>query len=278
MNEIKVRVNAKINLTLDILGEYGVGYHELDTIMASIGIYDIVECRKADDIMVMMDSRLQNENNTAYKVAKMCYDKFGVGLCHIDITKGIPFSAGLGGSSADASATLYCLGKLYGLTESQLDEVARAVGSDVAFMLKGGIMHAKGKGDDLSALPFHDYCLVVAKGRSGAMTKQVFEQYDLEPERSSHTADYISAENECDRLRSLGNALQKPAIKCVPEIENTITKLQKYSNVVCMSGSGAGVFAVVPDMDYANALVEKLRKQFSYIKACKVLDYGIKEL
>ena len=104
---MKVRVNGKINLTLDVVGSFGEGYHKLDTVMASIGIFDIVEVNLSDKICVFMDTRECDESNTAFKVAKICHEQYSIPPLKIEITKGIPFCGGLGGSSADASAVLY---------------------------------------------------------------------------------------------------------------------------------------------------------------------------
>ena len=139
---MKVRVNGKINLTLDVVGSFGEGYHKLDTVMASIGIFDIVEVNLSDKICVFMDTRECDESNTAFKVAKICHEQYSIPPLKIEITKGIPFCGGLGGSSADASAVLYCVQKMFGLAAKEIARVAEKVGSDVSFILQGGLCRA----------------------------------------------------------------------------------------------------------------------------------------
>ena len=282
MDKIKVKVNAKINLSLDVLGLYNGGYHELDMVMASIGIYDVVKCEKSNKITVKMNGKLSNEHNTAYKVCKLCYETYGVGLMNVSISKRIPFSAGLGGSSADASAVLFCIGRLYGLTYEQLYPIACKVGSDVVFMMNGGIMRAKGKGDDLLRLPFHDYYLVVAKGKHGTRTKDVFDEYDKSPEKTNYTESYVNAKNNLERYSSIKNALYNASKKCNGEIEETYNILKKYSDIVCMSGSGASCFAVFDSIEKANDVANSIRCEnyanLSYVKACRVQNFAIKEI
>lgn len=279
MDKIKVRVNAKINLTLDVVGEYGGGYHNLDMVMASVGIFDTLECEEWNEIVVIMDGKECDESNTAFKVAKICAQEYGVPFVKITIVKGIPFGGGLGGSSADASATLYCLQKLFGLSEENCACVAKRTGSDISFMLKGGIMRAGGKGDDLYPLPFKEYCLVIAKGKQSACTKEVFEKFDELGQVTNYTQEFVKrmqkGENE---LQAIGNGLQPPAEKLVPEIQQVVATLKKYSHYVSMSGSGASVFAVMDNMEDANALADALKNRFCYVKACTALPYGIKEL
>ncbi len=279
INKLKVRVNAKVNLTLDVLGTYGEGFHELDSIMASVGIFDIVECEKSDDVKVIMDGKVQGARNTAYKAWDICRTEYGIGGLNISITKGIPFQAGLGGSSADASAVLYCIGKIYGLTDEQLLTVARRVGSDVAFMLKGGVMRCGGKGDDLTALPFHDYALLIVKGSSGTNTGEVFRMFDCHKQISDNTARYVSGiESKADRLDSIANGLQHAGVMCNKDVSMAISTLSEFSSVVSMTGSGAGVFAILPNFECANDIASELKSRFTFVKACKVLDYGIKEI
>lgn len=278
MDKIKVRVNAKINLTLDVVGDFGSGYHDLDMVMTSVGIFDVVECQKSEQIKVVMDGKICDEGNTAYKVAKICKEKYNTGAVSINIQKGIPFGGGLGGSSADASATLYCMQKLFDMNDEDIFEIAKTVGSDVNFMLKGGLMRARGKGDDLQNLPFKEYCLLIAKGKKSASTKEVFATFDKVGQNSSNTQKFVQAlmdgKNELDFV---ANGLQKPCTMICPEIESVVKKLQKYSNTVCMSGSGSCVFAVLKNMGDANALEEKLKRKFAFVKACTSLPYGIKE-
>lgn len=279
MQKVKVRVNAKINLTLDVVGEFGGGYHNLDMVMASVGIFDILECEVADKISVIMDGKECDEGNTAFKVAKICNEEFACKPVAINIVKGIPFGGGLGGSSADASAALYCMQKLFGLSEDNMLSVAKRVGSDVTFMLKGGIMRAGGKGDDLQALPFKEYSLVIAKGKQSASTKEVFDKFDQIGEVTSYTEEFVRrlsvGENE---LECVGNGLQPASSAIIPEITQVVKALQKYSHYVSMSGSGSSVFAIVENMADANALADLLKTRFNYVKACTSLPYGVKEL
>lgn len=278
MCRMKVRVNAKINLTLDVVGDFGKGYHKLDMIMASVGIFDIVEVSMSDKIAVTMDMRESDENNTAYKVAEICHKEYGIPPLKIDITKGIPFGGGLGGSSADASAVLYCVKKLFGLDNKIIESVAARVGSDVNFMLKGGFCRACGKGDTVIELPYKEYSLVVAKGKCSANTKDVFNKFDEIGCATNYTTQFLNALTLGTELEFVGNGLESSSMLLCNDMEKVIHSLQKYSHYVCMSGSGACVFAVMDNMTDANLVADKLKSSFPYVKACTTLPYGIKEI
>lgn len=275
---MKVRVNAKINMTLDVTGIYGKGFHNLDMTMISVGIFDIVEVTPFDKILVTMDGRDCDENNTAYKVASICNKEYGMPCVKINIVKGIPFGGGLGGSSADASAVLYCMQKMFGLSDDNAKKVAAQVGSDVNFMLKGGFCRAGGKGDNLQSLPFKEYCLVVAKGKMSANTKDVFDKFDEIGVATNYTKQFINGLKNANELSFIGNGLQNVTKELCLDMQKVIFTLKKYSNYVCMSGSGSCVFAVVENMSEANLIAEGLKNTLSYVKACTTLPYGIKEL
>lgn len=278
MNRMKVRVNAKLNFTLDVVGDFGKGYHKLDMIVASIGVFDIVEVSLSDKISVFMDFRECDDSNTAFKVAKIAYEQFDIPPVKIDITKGIPYGGGLGGSSADASAVLYCFKKMFGLSDNIAEKIASQVGSDVNFILKGGFCRASGKGDDLQELPFKEYSLVIAKGKYSASTKDVFDKFDQIGKSTNYTEQFVKSISNGTELEYIGNGLQPITSLLCPDIQKVVETLSKYSRYVCMSGSGACVFAVMENMSDANLLADKLKNSFSFVKACTTLPYGIKEM
>ena len=111
---IVLKAYAKLNLSLDITGKRDDGYHDLDTIMQSISLFDTVTVKKAHGIHVEMDTDATDEkSNTAYAAAQAFCAHTNVPGVHITIQKRIPPMAGLGGASADAAAVLIGLNRLY---------------------------------------------------------------------------------------------------------------------------------------------------------------------
>ena len=67
---VTVLTPAKINLTLDIVGTRADGYHLLESLFQSVGIYDTVTARKRwrKGIVLQADEcNCPAEKNTAYK-------------------------------------------------------------------------------------------------------------------------------------------------------------------------------------------------------------------
>lgn len=160
---------AKINLGLDICGKRPDGYHDIDTVMQSISLYDEIRIKANDKILIgcSVSSIPVNNTNTTYMAADIFLkhsglDKTGNGAS-IYIEKNIPAKTGLGGGSSDAAAVLRGLNKLYKTNYSSrtLEALACQVGSDVPFCITGGTQHVTGRGETLHKLHFFDAASIV---------------------------------------------------------------------------------------------------------------------
>ena len=153
---MKVKVFAKLNLTLKVGAKQGE-FHLIDSVATSVDICDTVEVvRRADmQVKVCGVQCVEQERNTAYKAAVAFRRAFAhktVAGVDIVIHKGIPFGGGLGGSSADAAAVVYCMCKLFDVDihSREIHELCASLGSDTKFMLFGGLGRLQGKGDNVS--------------------------------------------------------------------------------------------------------------------------------
>ena len=153
---MKVKVYAKLNLTLNV-GEKQGAFHPIDSVATSVDVYDTVEVvsRADSQVNVYGVKGVEQQCNTAYKAAVAFKRAFLSNLAlgvDIFIQKGIPLGAGLGGSSADAAAVVYCMCKLFNVdvNSREVHQLCSAIGSDVCFMLFGGLGRLQGKGDDVT--------------------------------------------------------------------------------------------------------------------------------
>ena len=152
---------AKINLLLNILGRGDDGYHELESLMIPIPLYDILHFRLDDSLSDLRLSIPQNQlnpgaDNLVMRAAKafLKETRMNVGL-HIELVKKIPMEAGLGGGSSDAAITLKALNHCFGkpLSQKTLHTLASQLGSDVPFFLEEKPMLVKGRGAQLQSIP-----------------------------------------------------------------------------------------------------------------------------
>ena len=144
---------AKVNLTLEILGKRRDGYHDLASVMQTVNLFDTVTVSEADSIIVDCDGlEIDTEMNLATKAATVLKNRTGIRSgAKILIKKSIPVSAGLGGGSSDAAATLRGLNQIWklGLSVDELADIAGSVGSDVPFLLRGGTALVRGRGEEV---------------------------------------------------------------------------------------------------------------------------------
>lgn len=155
---MKVKVYAKLNLTLNVLGKQN-GFHNIDSIATSVDIFDVVEVLPSSDkrVTVLGLSSVATEKNTAYRAACGFMRQFDTLGVDIVIEKHIPFGAGMGGSSADAAAVIYCMCELFGVdvNDDKIRRLCAEIGSDVSYMLHGGLGRLCGKGDDVTFGKLH---------------------------------------------------------------------------------------------------------------------------
>ena len=132
MNQMRLKALAKINLGLDVLRRKEDGYHEVKMIMQTINLHDQIHMKKIEEDEIKIRTNLyylpNNENNLAYRAAKMLKDEFNLpGGVFINLKKVIPVAAGMAGGSSDAAAVLFGMNKMYGLKLSMQELMDRGV-------------------------------------------------------------------------------------------------------------------------------------------------------
>ena len=246
---MKLLARAKINWCLDILGLRSDGYHELDGVMQSIELHDIVFMEKDDSVQVICPSI--PDENIVERAANFFFEQTGIlGGAYISVEKKIPVQAGLGGGSADAAATLLGLDLLYQTNLSeQLREMSVCIGADVPFCMAGGIARAKGVGERLTKVePARDFPLVLVKPKVGLSTAEVFQLYDRVGGSGPDIGRLLTglAKGDIREIRKgLGNSLEKASKTVCPQIAEAYELLYDLgAKAVCMTGSGPTVFRV----------------------------------
>ena len=148
---------AKLNLTLEALGRREDGYHDIASIIQTVDLRDTLTLEPADEFSLECDApELDSHENLALRAAILLKASVGCDKgARIAISKRIPVSAGLGGGSSDAAATLVGLNRLWGLGLSlgELTPLAARLGSDVPFFLRGGTAMVSGRGERVRPLP-----------------------------------------------------------------------------------------------------------------------------
>lgn len=283
---LTVTAPAKLNMTLDVLGQCENGYHEIATVMQAVTLSDtvtLIGTRKGHITLASHRMALPlDEKNTAWKAAQAFFEYVGVpetGV-HITLDKRVPSQAGMGGGSADAAAVLVGLNEMFGvgLSATTLRKIAAKVGADVPFCVSGGAALAEGIGDRLTPLPsLPDCAVVVAKPSVGISTAAAYAAID-----SAENLSHPDVAGMCDAMRAgdlsrvgalLGNAFYEA--NPLPQVTAILQKMREFSPLgSCMTGSGSAVFALFADTDAAKNCEAALRGICRSVWTCRPCRSG----
>jgi len=264
MQTIKVKAPAKINLTLEILNKREDGYHNIESIMQAVSLYDYltisVDDSKSNAIELSGNNSLipYDKTNLAYKSAEKFLNKTGITgkKINIYIEKHIPVAAGLAGGSADAAAVLYGLNKIFNnaLNQKTVSSLASEIGADVNFCFYGGTKIATLKGEKLTSVNSPSINLIIVKPKNLFISaKEAYDKYAKLESKPDYqpTEKMIQAitQNSPEAIASfLHNGLEYsilPDYEQVKIIKESLIKSGCLNAI--MSGSGPGVFGVLPD-------------------------------
>ena len=282
-----IQIPCKVNLHLGIHTQKDQrGYHKVDSLMVPVALYDTVVVDDAPELTVTHEPQLcvLPERTTTWKAAVLLANKLGISPdVSIDVQVHIPEKAGLGGSSADAAATLYLLAQRWGVDplDPLVVEVAKAVGADVAFFLDPQPSLMLGAGDTLVetyASTVDAPLAIVLPAETGVVTKEAYDQFDASPIAPE------SYENLSSLLRDAGqgaagmepapdnaaaskqfiqqvskllfNNLAPAAKSLKPQVAEVEEWLKAQFGVLGaqVSGSGSSSFALCESQDTANAI------------------------
>ena len=275
MNQMRLKALAKINLGLDVLRRKEDGYHEVKMIMQTINLHDQIHIRKIEEEEIRVRTNLyylpNNENNLAYKAAKMLKDEFGLpGGISINLKKVIPVAAGMAGGSSDAAAVLFGINKMYGLKLSMQELMDRGVklGADVPYCIMRGTALSEGIGEILTELPPAPQChIVLAKPQVAVSTKVVYGKLraneltaDQHPDIDG-MVEAIKNEDLDGVISRLGNVLETVTVPDHPEIAKIKEiMMENGADGALMSGSGPTVFGIYKDKKAAEKTCEVLKQ------------------
>ena len=278
-----IQIPCKVNLHLGIHTQKDQrGYHKVDSLMVPVALYDTVVVDDAPELTVTHEPQLcvLPERTTTWKAAVLLANKLGVSPdVSIDVQVHIPEKAGLGGSSADAAATLYLLAQRWGVDplDPLVVKVAKAVGADVAFFLDPRPSLMLGAGDTLVetyASTVDAPLAIVLPAETGVVTKEAYDQFDTSPiapesyeQLSALLRDAGNSGAASDQATAGEQLIQQvagllfnnlaPAAKSLkPQVAEVEEWLKAQSGVLGaqVSGSGSCSFALCESQDTANAI------------------------
>jgi len=254
---ISLRSPAKINLYLAILGKRPDGYHEVENIMHTISLHDLITIRRgSEDIDFSTDSDEipVDRNNFVIQAAEGFFEESGIPpAVKIHLEKRIPVAAGLGGGSSNAAVTLLGLNSLFGspLSLAKLHRIASSIGSDAPFFLYGGAGICRGRGEQVkpleSTLSFSGIVVTPPIKVSTASIYKKLKNTLTNKNRSSTILTYLKKNNYAGIAELCYNGLEQTVLNSVEGLEKLKESLVKCgSSKVIVSGSGPSLFGFLP--------------------------------
>ena len=238
---------AKINLFLELIGKLPNNYHQVNTILCSIDLFDLLNYELIESPEIILTCNipsLTSTSNLIYRVASYIKERFNVSSgIKIHLEKHIPVSAGLGGGSSNAANCILALNEMWqlNLSEQQMHKIASQFGSDVNFFLEGGTAKGENRGEVITKLPsiFLNNILLVNPGIE-ISSAEAYKLAYIPKKQEQRKFDPSNLIGSCFNRLESGIRSAYPVID---EIINTISSFG--AKVAIMSGSGStclGIF------------------------------------
>ncbi len=280
-NQLEVHAPAKLNLHLEILARRTDGFHEIETLMVPVSLYDTLQftpnsnpeltlhCRWAEGLRIRYGDSLGDlpkaENNTVHRALELLRQSAGITQgAEVRIVKRIPSQAGLGGASSDAAAALLAANvgwKLHWSCE-QLAQVAAQIGSDIPFFFHSGAAICRGRGEIIEPLErIHPLWVVLVRPPVGLSTPAVYRACRV-PAEAVKVEPLLAALHRGNTFKVselLMNRLQEPAEELSPAV---VHLKNAFSQTDClghqMSGSGTSYFGICHNARHARRVAGQL--------------------
>ncbi len=266
-----LRTSAKVNLALEVLGKRDDGYHEIATVLQAVDLFDRLEVHPAETLSLRTDDPdlPTDDGNLVMRAARLLQKAAGVERgARLTLRKRIPVAAGLGGGSSDAAAALTGLNRLWGLRwpRPRLQALAVDLGMDVPFFLGTGRAVARGRGEQLAALPGGGgYALVLVNPRTPLSTREVYGRvpvgWHAEPTGTERVIEALRRRNVSVLAAALTNNLERVIEPVLPVIGRMKAALLAAGALgAIMSGSGPTVFGLARSLDHARQIRARISR------------------
>lgn len=282
MKSLVVQTAAKINLCLRVLGRRADGYHEVETVLHSVGVWDHVEIESLEGglrVTAEPEESPQGEDNLCWRAAALLAEHAKVRRgARIHVSKTIPMRSGLGGGSSDAAATLVGLSRLWEIEVPQddLEALGAEIGADVPFFLRGGCCLARGKGERLTTYPELSAWTVIVVPEGRVPTSQAYAALGRGATRGRRRAPSRP-------IQRLFEALQQQDVMAVAQalhndfeavgisgVKDALRAKEDLLAAGClgglMSGSGSAVFGLVRSKEEAETIANRIDGSWPWVR------------
>ncbi len=293
---LALRAPAKVNLHLEVLRQRPDGYHEIETVLQTVALFDhlrvtLVRTQAGGvpliELLVRPHGRVpDDETNLCWRAARLfCETQRVSGHLQIELDKEIPVGAGLGGGSSDAMAVLVACDRLFGtaLDTPAFVAMGARLGSDVPFFHRGATALGRGRGYDLTALPtIRAGYFLILKPRLELATREVYLGLKMGLTVRSAVANIQVIKPLIARFPTGSwfgsNRLEEVVLPSHPELQRALFKLRELAPVAMLTGSGSAIYGVFPDARQAEESVSMLGTDFAFARCVAPHPAGVQVL
>jgi 4-diphosphocytidyl-2-C-methyl-D-erythritol kinase len=279
--ELVVHAPAKLNLFFEVLEKRSDGYHEIETLMCPITLYDTLHFQEEQNGGVRLECRrvfgagglegcglhdvTDGPGNLVVRAVELLRQRTAVRRgARLLLVKRIPAAAGLGGGSSDAAAALLAAneGWRLGCSRDQLAEWAAELGSDVPFFLLGSAAVCRGRGERVEPVGgVTGLHAVVVRPPAGLATAAVYAACRV-PDQPRSVAPLLKAVEAGDWKAAgerLWNRLQPAAAALSPWVRRLEQEFAQLDFVgYGMSGSGSSYYGLCRHARHARRSARRL--------------------
>ncbi len=267
LEQIDLLAPAKVNLSLTVKARRPDGYHEIESLLVPISIFDRlkIEHIEAGDLQFTCSNPElpAGEDNLVVRAARLFCTSAGVEpRLRITLTKEIPHGAGLGGGSSDAASTLLGLNRLFAteLKRDALASMAAELGSDVPFFIYQSPAMIRGRGENVTPQSISEaLSLLLIKPPFEVPTPWAYSRW-----QEAGQLPGVPLEPQTFPWGALQNDLERPVFEKYVILAQLKTWLLQQPEVqgALMSGSGSTVFAVLKEREAGFSLGAKVAQEF----------------
>ena len=266
---LEEKASAKVNLCLQVVGQKSNGFHLLDSIVGFTEFGDHLSFKKSDELELTAKGAFSDQipldkSNLILKAAELLRKINNIKTgAHITLTKNLPPSAGLGGGSSDAAATIRGLSRLWGTDLPEIDDLMK-IGSDLPVCINQKTQHMKGFGEVLEEInTFPNLPILLVNPLKKVSTQTVFRMLKNKknPPLSKYEKLFQAKKDWINWLLLQRNDLMEPAVKVEPVISEVLRLISKQISVekVSMSGSGATCFGIFENKHDCDLAMKRVR-------------------
>jgi 4-diphosphocytidyl-2-C-methyl-D-erythritol kinase len=263
---------AKINLSLEILDKREDGFHNLNSVMQQIDLYDELSFEENEDIIVQSQFKDDIILKTILKLEELFKLENGVKVL---VQKNIPIGAGFGSASANAAAALIALNELWNLNLDldELIKIGAEIGADVPFSLVGGCCFVSGKGEVIEKIEGNEMDLVLVNPGYEISTKEAYQELD----KIKYNRNFSSLElRDKKDVREIAEHLHNDFIHIQKQdVKDIIEDLKKNGALnSSITGKGPAVFGIFEDTEGASKAFENLKDKYKFVYQTKTIKNG----